>query len=112
MLKFIATHEMRSHFLKKDSSFNCGKIGEKGAGVKLLFNNSSRAVSFPTENIASSYESDIAGHKITLIGQVDGSRRPLIQRTKLLKSKLIAQNFQSYLSYIIYLSLESCQCVS
>ena len=76
------------------SDHNCGKVDKKLCWKKIAIRNfteiikSSRAVLFPTENIANSYESFIAVQERTLIGQVDESNCPVVQKTKLLESKL------------------------
>ena len=66
---------------------------------------SSRVFLFLTESIAKSHEIVLGGQERNSIGQVDESNCPMVQRTKLLESKIFTQNFQSYLSYVIYLSL-------
>ena len=52
--------------------------------------NSSRSVSFPTENIESSNERVVARQKRTLIGQADESSGPMVQKAKLLELKLLS----------------------
>ena len=53
---------------------------------------SSRTDLFLTENIANFYESVIDGQVRILIGEVDKSNCPMVQRTELLESKLFTSN--------------------
>ena len=83
---------MRSQFSQKIQIIITGKlikiVLEKTAIRNFTeITNSSRVVLFLTENITKHYESVITGQERTLIGQVDESNFPMVQRTKLLVSK-------------------------